>query len=231
MNLTQFFQFTFKASTVPMSFGLSIKTIIYILSLYVTMLFNVNIVTARIILKRIPLKSEISRQYVNPRAIGVNLTTNRIYVGNGDSTVSVIDGKTNSRKDTVKIKNISNFHLRGLGVNTITNRIYIAGLGGTVDVINGKNNKIIDTIIVWEGSDGAKSIFPPTSTAEGVAVNSITNYIYVTHSGNIVSVIDGENNQVIDTIILRNIENVQGVELNALTNRIYVTGSALSVID
>ena len=204
------------------------NTWIYLLFLIIS--FSIKTVTAGNILKIIPLKSEIIGNSVNPSATGVNPRTNSIYVASSGD-IYVIDGKTNNSKNTVRIKNGIAFPVRGLVVNPSTNRIYVAGLNGFVIVIDGRNNKIINTIRVWFGSSATKGPDIPLFSAGGVAVNPITNHIYITHSGNMVSVINGKNNRVVDTITLAKIESVQGVKINPITNRIYVTGSALSVID
>jgi len=198
--------------------------IIHITYLSVTIFFAAKQLPAQPILTTIPIEGN----HGHPRAIDVNPRTNRIYVGN--SYVHVLNGKTNDSSDTVQIKVVSGTPVKGVEVNPKTNRIYIAYLTGEFYVINGKKNKIIDIVKLWNGSNVTPSPFPPLHSAEGVAVNPITNRIYVAHSRNII-VLDGEKNQVIDTIRLRGIDSVQGVEVNHVTNRIYVAGSALSVID
>jgi len=201
------------------------KITIYVLSLFIIIPFSLNVLTAQNILKIIPLKGK----KIEPRAIGVNPVTNTIYVGNG--AIHVINGNSNNSEDTVEIKPLLHRFLRGLAVNTVTNRIYVAEDSGLVYVIDGKENKIIDVVYAFLGTRGRDDIFPPFSTAEGVAVNPKTNRIYITHSRNVVTVINGANNKVEDVVILKEIENIQGVEVNPVTNRIYVTGSSLSVLD
>ena len=186
--------------------------------------FGLNVVTAQTVLKKIPLKPGKSHDIVSPRAIGVNPITNKIYVG-GKRTIHVIDGNTNKASDTVLIENLSSFHISGVGVNPKTNLIYVAGLGGTVDVIDGTTNEVIDSIFVWFGSDAAKSPGIPLFSAEGVAVNPVTNRIYVTYgNSNRIGIIDGDNNIVIGTIKL-GLTFAQGIEVNPTTNRIFVTSS------
>lgn len=71
------------------------------------------------------------------------------------------------------------------------------------------------------------------SFPSGVAVNSETNRIYVTHrSSNTLSVIDGAINSVITTIPIENGPN--NLDVNPVTNKVYVTNSIytnLTVID
>jgi len=71
------------------------------------------------------------------------------------------------------------------------------------------------------------------SIPAGIRINTETNLIYVSNSGdNTVSVIDGLDNQVIDTIVVGLLP--KGVAINTASNRIYITNSVdntVSVID
>jgi YVTN family beta-propeller protein len=80
-----------------------------------------------------------------PDAIGVNPTTNMIYVANYTNTVSVINGQTNNVVATIPVGN----EPYGIGINPTTNMIYVANLGNnTVSVINGQTNNVVATIPV-----------------------------------------------------------------------------------
>src|SRR5258706_201998 len=71
---------------------------------------------ARVVIATVPVGS-------GPDGVGVNATTNRIYVANfGGSSVSVIDGATNTVFATVGVGN----NPEGVSVNETTNRIYVA---------------------------------------------------------------------------------------------------------
>lgn len=220
-------------------------------SLFLTILLGVNIVTGQTILTTIPLVTEDGNE-VSPEAIGVNQTTNRIYVGGLDQ-LFVIDGETNKIIDSVTIDNLQG--VQGVGVNPTTNRIYINNLANsTVKVIDGETNQIIDTITVDNEStiDGRELLepasLPPRYTTVGIGVNPITNRIYVAnlYQGTL-NIIDGENNDVIDTITvtdpldINNFDDnfvgflnapVQAVRVNPITNHIYVAGSFdVTIID
>ncbi|MBM4065868.1 MAG: hypothetical protein FJ266_09555 [Planctomycetes bacterium] len=155
---------------------------------------------------------------INPYGVGVNSSTNRIYVANVSSnTVSVIDGADNTVLSTISVGNGP----YGVGVNASTNRIYVTnGYGGTVSVIDGADNTVLSTISVG-------------SNPYHVGVNSSTNRIYVANAADgTVSVIDGATNTVISTISVG--YNPFGVGVNASTNRIYVanqSSNTVSVID
>ncbi|MBI2471289.1 MAG: carboxypeptidase regulatory-like domain-containing protein [Planctomycetes bacterium] len=152
-----------------------------------------------------------------PWGVGVNSTTNRIYVtNNSGNTVSVIDGATNTVTATISVGSSPSY----VGVNPSTNRIYVSnGNSNTVSVIDGATNAVVSTI----------SLSSPT----GVGINSTTNRIYVPdYWNNTVRVIDGTTNTVVSTISVGSFPN--GVGVNSSTNRIYVAnegGYTVSVID
>src|SRR4051812_9004693 len=78
-----------------------------------------------------------------PIAIGVNPTTNQIFVVNYNSlgTMSVIEGTSNTVVATMPV----GAYPDGIGLNPKSNRIYVANAdqNGTVSVIDGVNNSII----------------------------------------------------------------------------------------
>ena len=152
-----------------------------------------------------------------PYGVAVNPTTSRIYVANnGNSTVSVIDGATNTVMATV-----AGVPSPSVAVNPATNRIYVINLlGPNVQVIDGATNTVVATA-------------PVGINPYGIAVNPTTNRIYVANRGsNDVSVIDGATNTVVATVAV-GLEPC-GVAVNTSTNRIYVSnlsGNNVSVID
>ena len=104
-----------------------------------------------------------------PQGVGVNPTTNRVYVANfDDDTVSVIDGATNAVIATIP-GGVSGPH--DVGVNPTTDRVYVANLRGTVSTIDGATNAVIATVSV-----GGPSNYH-------VRVNPSTNRVYVTNAG------------------------------------------------
>lgn len=156
-----------------------------------------------------------------PYSIGVNATTNRIYVSLEEGSVSVIDGANN----TVVAEIAVGWLPENLVVNPLTNRIYVSNRADdTVSVIDGANNSIIATVQVTQPN--------------GIAVNPSINRIYVAgdnyNSGipGLLTVIDGQSQSVVATVTLG--LGPAGVAVNAITNRIYVAnfrGSTLSIID
>jgi YVTN family beta-propeller protein len=177
----------------------------------------------------------------SPGGIAVNPETDMIYVANRDlNSTAVIDGKTNRvvAKVTVGPSPYS------VAVNPTTNLIYVSNRGfpidnitttntdsNTVSVIDGRTNKVVANLTVG---------YSP----EGVAVNPVTNKIYVANSGDYsISVIDGINNKVVDKILtvdadfgnLPLIYNLATyVAVNPKTNTVYLTNEdadTVSVID
>jgi YVTN family beta-propeller protein len=109
-------------------------------------------------------------------AVGVDATTNRIFVPGGGYTTFVIDGKTN--KVIASVPNV--IYPNGVAVDAKTDTAFVSGGDGAVGgmwAINGKSNKI----------PGATVGETPTTVAAigiaGIAVNSATGAVYVTVSG------------------------------------------------
>src|SRR3972149_2195194 len=100
----------------------------------------------------------------SPEGVGVNPTTDRVYVSNVlSATVSVIDGATNTVIATVPVGRLP----WAVGVNPTTGRVYVANrLDDTVSVVDGATNAVIATVPV--GAD-----------PRAVGVNPTTNRVYV----------------------------------------------------
>ncbi len=159
-------------------------------------------------------------------SIAVNPNTNRIYVVNaGEEIISVIDGSISEVIDTISVKFLQNI----IGINYETNLIYVIDhspntRSNNILVIDGATNEITTTI------EGFGFI-------NGIGVNSINNRIYITNAiadlnshnhVNIISVVDGSTNKVIDTVNANSTFNelfgqvLSKVRVNPITNHIYV---------
>jgi YVTN family beta-propeller protein len=142
----------------------------------------------------------------SPVGVSANTISNMVYVTNHlSNTVSVIDGKTNKVSTNIAVGKSP----VGVSVNPVTNKIYVTNIqSSTVSIIDGRINKITRSITVnpslrrVEGS-GDPVLNMPILTqfpliASLVAVNSVSNMIYVTNTGsNTLSVIDGDKDAVI----------------------------------
>lgn len=161
----------------------------------------------------------------SPLGVAVNPLTNRTYVALYSSSVAVIFG------DNTSITMFLPTGARVVAVNEATNRIYVAGCDFTtfpapcgVSVIDGSNNTIVAAI--------------PTGFAEfgglqGIAVNPVTNQIYVSDlDASAIDVIDGNTNTITSSISLGGQQPI-GVAVDPITNRVYVAISAplVAVID
>ncbi len=133
-----------------------------------------------------------------PDGIAVNPGTNRIYVAvtppnNGTPEVNVIDGASNTVIDTISTPKGAAL----TAVNISTNRVYAAGCVSdacALTVIDGNTDKILDVLSI-------------TSTQgigiQGLAVNPVTNRIYLSDASDVkVDVIDGNTNKIMDSISL-----------------------------
>ena len=142
--------------------------------------------------RRKPITVNVGR---SPGGIAVNKRTNTIYVtGEFSNDVSVIDGKTCNARATSGCRQ-KPFHVlagagaRGIAVNEATNTVYVANtVANTVSVINGATcNATVHT-----GCSQQAAVAPVGVSPRRVAVDELTNTIYVTNAGsNSVTMLDG----------------------------------------
>lgn len=158
-----------------------------------------------------------------PEGLGLDIISNKIYVANlnvtdvNNNSVSVIDGTTNRIVDTINLGNVSPLQVV---VNENTNKVYVTdGTDDTVIVIDGSTDKILESIQAG-------------LSTQYIAVNKVTNKIYVSGPSATLAVIDGSDNKVINTIKIG--EDSTSIAVNDVTNRVYVTNrdsNAILVID
>lgn len=178
----------------------------------------------------------------SPVGVSANTINNMIYVTNHISnTVSVIDGKINKLSTTIGVGSSP----VGIAVNALINKIYATNIqSSTVSVIDGRVNKVIKSITVnpslrrVEGT-GDPVLNMPILTqfpliASLVAVDSISNMVYVTNTGsNTVSVIDGNKDAVIVRVAFNvNPTGVGNIECNGqqiLSNSSIVVNNGASI--
>jgi YVTN family beta-propeller protein len=163
---------------------------------------------------------------VGKSPVGVSADTRRdvIYVSNHSSnTVSVIDGRTSKVSATITVGK----RPVGVSTNPVTSKVYVTNIqSSTVSVIDGITNRVKSTIIVnptlrrpQENGDPVLNMpilasFPLIASL--VAVNSVSNLIYVTNTGSdIVSIIDGNKDSVIVRVTFNvNPPNVGDLDCN-----------------
>ena len=143
-----------------------------------------------------------------PYGVAANPITKKVYVTNiGSNTVSVIDGLKNKVTANITVgKNPV-----GIAVNPTINKAYVTNIeSNTVSVIDAITDKVIGTITVNPSLGGSYKIHDPILSmpitakfpliASLVAVNDLSNMIYVTNTGSdTLSIIDGN----IDSIVVK----------------------------
>jgi YVTN family beta-propeller protein len=178
---------------------------------------------------------------IYPHALAVNSVTNEIYVANhcgddpgcGGATMTVIDGATLGTIDVA----IGGHYPYAVAVNSVTNKIYVPSDCYSDPSCQGAPN---GTVSVIDGATLAYTSVAAGVYPEGLAVNSVTNRIYVANecgsdrscqSIGTVTVIDGA------TLTFTNIgvgNHPYGLALNSATNLIYVPNyydNTVSVMD
>jgi YVTN family beta-propeller protein len=151
--------------------------------------------------------------------LAVNPVTNMIYVANqGNNSVTIIDGSTN---ETASVPTVDGAY--ALAVNPATNKIYVpAGYGpspSSVTVIDGATH----------ATETIKTV--DSRPAMAVAVNSVTNKIYISEYDGALTVIDGATNGTTSVPVGG---TIPAIAVNPVTNKIYLTndaGNSVTVID
>jgi YVTN family beta-propeller protein len=164
-----------------------------------------------------------------PYGVAVNPDNNRVYIPMTTSTgyaVAVIDGKTNTVADTVTLSTGAFLD----AVNLANGRVYIAGCTYSfppvtcgVSVLDGATDKVIATIPI----NAANGI-----GLQGIAVNPVTNRIYVSDASNLViDVIDGNSNTIIASISLGG-QQTLGLAFDYGTNELLaaINGNQIAII-
>ncbi len=153
----------------------------------------------------------------SPTTVAVNPVTNKIYVGDSiTNRVTVIDGVTLATK-TVTVANGGSY---ALVVNSVTNKIYVV-----------QNPLQGQTVTVIEGESLATTSVTVGQYPVDVAINAVTNKIYVACEIGTVTVIDGATNETTDVAAGK---EPFAVAVNPVANEIYaVNGQSnnVTVID
>jgi hypothetical protein len=158
--------------------------------------------------------------------LGINLVTNKIYVGG--STITVIDGATN----TATTANTSDPALSGVGFsrdtipNTTTNKIYFRTNSSTVPgaVLNGATNVVTPLLASTFG------------TISIIRVNSTLNRVYIGNTTHHLFVLNGADDSIIADLDAYSaspfIGTQQGIAVDESNGHVYVLGDdLLEVLD
>jgi len=150
-----------------------------------------------------------------PKRLLVDAVRNRIYVGSGGGTLTVIDGSSNAATEIAVGSSPDAF-----AVSPLTNKLYAA-------------NSQEPAVTVINGTSNSANTLDLDAYPRGIAVNVATNRVYVTTTNpDTVTVI----NSVTDTVVAAIALTVapQAIAVNPATNTIYVASPAsnrLLVID
>jgi YVTN family beta-propeller protein len=182
-----------------------------------------------------------------PYDIAANSATNKIYVSSFDATAAgtqttatEIDGATNATDSVVDPRAADPI---AVAVNPTTNKIYVANLGNLE-----KNGTDVGSITVIDGATNeTTNLLAPNSVApHALAVNPLTNRIYVANGNNVaqtgnggVTVIDGATNSVTtvsdpNASTSCNLSGTETIAVDIATNQIYVANCGsnnISVIE
>jgi len=162
-----------------------------------------------------------------PRAIAVNLITNRIYVANlWTGNITVIDGATGS-VTTIKDPNVR-MQSVAVAINQPTNKIYVVNNNR-----EGFSNAKTGNITVIDGASNTTTTItdPNAMTPAAIAVNPATNEIYVANIGGDsgpnhgnITVIDGADHHT-TTLTDPDVLAPIAIAVNSETNKIYVANA------
>ena len=163
-----------------------------------------------------------------PGAIAVDPVADKVYVANFfSSNVTVIDGATDSTT-TITDPNAAGFQAVAVAVNAMTNKIYVVN-----NNLDGLSNTTAGNVTVIDGATNAITTVtdPNAISPVSIAVNSVTNKIYVANLGSFpnlnrgnITVIDGATN-AITTLTDPNAVAPQSFGVNETTNTIYVANA------
>ena len=159
--------------------------------------------------------------------MGVDTVRNLIYViystGSGNfnpSTVAAIDGTTNTVTATVVV-GINDGHF---ALNETTNTIYVPDTHFNVMYVIDGATETLTATLPW----------PNALTTAGLAINPVTNTIYVTGNSNnsiVVQAMDGATNTITASITDPSSPSYEGLLVNGVTNKVWQVSSPAEVID
>ena len=161
----------------------------------------------------------------DPVAVAVNPVTNKIYVitvnnGSVRYTATVIDGATSSTS-TVSV----GADPSAVAVNPVTNKIYVVDsnicfTNSNNDINNGGHT---GSVTVIDGADNSNATVDAGILPCAIAVNPVTNKIYVANrDSNTVTVIDGTNDSTTTVSVGT---GPDAIAVNPITNKVYVANS------
>jgi YVTN family beta-propeller protein len=190
-----------------------------------------------------------------PNSIGINSVTNKIYVsnGNGGSALSVIDGNTNTVVAEVLVDINTRGVAVNQNTNQIYVPVQTGqAFGPYVNVIDGSSNTVTSTILgtgiaacpmaialnqnlnrIYVSDcnalvriiDTNTDTYIPNVATGSLAFNPITNRLYMVGATKYLTIMDGVNNTVLNTLtvpMVNNADSVFAIDVNPSTNHVFV---------
>ncbi len=160
-----------------------------------------------------------------PDGIAVLTTSNTIYVANSAAnSVAVIDGNSL----VVDLSVPTGPRPAQIAINPQTNKVYVTNRGslpasiGAVTVIDA-NTQTAFKIIELSAVD-------PVAEPGGVAVNPITNRVYVALASGQLVIIDGQSDKVIDAVPPPVASGLDAVAVNPASNSVFVSSTSGNMV-
>ncbi|MFY3741852.1 MAG: YVTN family beta-propeller protein [Candidatus Nitrosomirales archaeon] len=170
-----------------------------------------------------------------PHQAAVNVKSNTLYVGNMDSSITVIDIASEEIVDRIDLDDKDFFipednQLR-VAVNPNTNTIYaVSHVSSFVYVIDGSTNTVIDRVSLGEHSP-----------SHSIAVDPDANEIFIsTDGGNFVAFLDGSTNKIVEKLYIGERTLVSGdvglnfpaqLAVNPVTHLLYATNFPAKLVN
>lgn len=154
-------------------------------------------------------------------AVAVNPFSNLIYFVDGFNNLTVVDGSTDTVKQTIKVGQDP----VAVAVNPTTNKVYVVNqTDNTVSILD-VNNNYSATVVSTVGGPNLLQGFTPLS----VFVNPVTGKVYVTcQTANLL--IDPSNNQVTQLSYTGGLVNGGPIGLDPVTNTIFAVDGGSSQV-
>jgi trimeric autotransporter adhesin len=153
-----------------------------------------------------------------PRGVTADPGNNLVYVANsGDNSVSVVNAGSNLVAATVANVGLAP---QDVALHTVSGRAYLANsLSNLVSVLSTSNNSLLSTVQVG-------------TVHQALAVNPLTNRLYVTNDTGTVSVLDTTTNTELGVPLspIAVGSNPRGIAVRTATNQLFVTNFASNTV-
>ena len=162
----------------------------------------------------------------SPKGIAVLTTTNTIYVAQAAShSVAVIDGDALAVVRTIDVGQVP----EQVAANPHTNKVYVTNRGYSPE--NTGSVTVIDaTTYSAKTIDLSYTAAKPAPGPYGVAVNPVTNRVYVASTSGKLVIIDGDSDEVIDVISPAIPTGLDGVAVNPASNNVFISSGTANKV-